>query len=129
MPLVRIDVLPGRTPEQLRAIGDGVHRALIEAIGIPEADRFQVISQSTRDGLVFDPGYLGIRRTEGIVFVQITMSSGRTLQQKQALFAAMARNLSADPGVRPEDVFANLVEVAKENWSFGNGIAQYASAP
>jgi len=127
MPLVRIDVLPGRTPEQLRAIGDGVHRALIEAIGIPEADRFQVISQNTRDGLSFDPGYLGIRRTEGVVFVQITMSSGRSLQQKQALFAAIARNLAADPGVRPEDVFANLVEVAKENWSFGNGIAQYAS--
>lgn len=126
MPLVRIDVLPGRTPEQLRAIADGVHRALIEAIGIPEADRFQVISQNTRESLLFDPGYLGIRRTEGVVFVQITMSSGRTLLQKKALFAAMARNLSADPGVRPEDVFANLVEVAKENWSFGNGIAQYA---
>jgi len=127
MPLVRIDVLPGRTPEQLRAIADGVHRALIEAIGIPEADRFQVLSQNTRDSLWFDPGYLGIRRTEGVVFVQITMSSGRTLQQKQALFAATARNLSTDPGVRPEDVFVNLVEVAKENWSFGNGIAQYAS--
>ena len=127
MPLVRIDVLPGRTPEQLRAIADGVHRALIEAIGIPEADRFQVISQNTRDSLLFDPGYLGIRRTEGVVFVQITMSSGRTLEQKKALFAAIARNLSKDPGVRPEDVFVNLVEVAKENWSFGNGIAQYAS--
>jgi phenylpyruvate tautomerase PptA (4-oxalocrotonate tautomerase family) len=127
MPLVRIDVLPGRTPEQLRAIADGVHRALIEAIGIPEADRFQVISQNTRDSLLFDPGYLGIRRTEGVVFVQITMSSGRTLEQKKALFAAVARNLATDPGVRPEDVFVNLVEVAKENWSFGNGIAQYAS--
>jgi phenylpyruvate tautomerase PptA (4-oxalocrotonate tautomerase family) len=127
MPLVRIDVLPGRTPEQLRAIADGVHRALIEAIGIPEADRFQVISQNTRDSLLFDPGYLGIRRTEGVVFVQITMSSGRTLEQKKALFAAIARNLATDPGVRPEDVFVNLVEVAKENWSFGNGIAQYAS--
>ena len=127
MPLVRIDVLPGRTPEQLRALADGVHRALIEAIGIPEADRFQVISQNTRDGLCFDPGYLGIRRSEGVVFVQITMSSGRTLEQKKALFAAIARNLATDPGVRPEDVFVNLVEVAKENWSFGNGIAQYAS--
>jgi phenylpyruvate tautomerase PptA (4-oxalocrotonate tautomerase family) len=127
MPLVRIDVLPGRTPEQLRAIADGVHRALIESIGIPEADRFQVISQNTRDSLLFDPGYLGIRRTEEVVFVQITMSSGRTLEQKKALFAAIARNLATDPGVRPEDVFVNLVEVAKENWSFGNGIAQYAS--
>jgi phenylpyruvate tautomerase PptA (4-oxalocrotonate tautomerase family) len=76
---------------------------------------------------LFDPGYLGIRRTEEVVFVQITMSSGRTLEQKKALFAAIARNLATDPGVRPEDVFVNLVEVAKENWSFGNGIAQYAS--
>ncbi len=127
MPLVRIDVLPGRTPDQRRAIADGVHRALIEAIGIPEADRFQVIAQAAPDGLVFDPEYLGIRRTGGIVFVQITMSTGRTVQQKKSLFAAIARNLSADPGVRPEDVFVNLVEVATENWSFGNGIAQYVS--
>ena len=125
MPFVRIDVLPGRTPDQLRAIGDGVHRAMIEAIGIPEADRFQVISQVPLGSLVFDPGYLGIARTDGVVFVQITISSGRTVQQKQNLFAAIARNLAADPGVRPEDVLANLVEVAKENWSFGNGIAQY----
>ena len=127
MPFVRIDVLPGRTPDQLRAIADGVHRALIEAIGIPEADRFQVISQLAEGSLLFDPGYLGIRRTGGIVFAQITMSTGRTVQQKQSLFAAIARNLSADPGVRPEDVFVNLVEVATANWSFGNGIAQYVT--
>ena len=127
MPFVRIDVLPGRTPDQLGAIADGVHRALIEAIGIPEADRFQVLSQHTEGRLVFDSAYLGIHRTAGVVFVQITMSSGRTLEQKKALFAAIARNLSTGPGVRPEDVFINLVEVAKENWSFGNGIAQYAS--
>lgn len=127
MPLVRIDVLPGRTPVQLGAICDGVHRALIDAIGIPEADRFQILSQHPEGSLVFDPNYLGIHRTAGVVFVQITMSSGRTLEQKKALFAAIARNLSTDPGVRPEDVFIHLVEVAKENWSFGNGIAQYAS--
>jgi phenylpyruvate tautomerase PptA (4-oxalocrotonate tautomerase family) len=127
MPFVRIDVLPGRTPDQLRAIADGVHRALIEAIGIPEADRFQVISQLAEGSLLFDPEYLGIRRTGGIVFVQITMSTGRTVQQKQSLFAAVARNLSADPGVRREDVFVNLVEVATANWSFGNGIAQYVT--
>ncbi len=127
MPLVRIDVLPGRTPDQLGAIADGVHRALIEAIGIPEKDRFQVVAQHEAGGLVFDPTYLGIRRTAGVVFVQITLSSGRSLEQKRALFAAIARNLAADPGVRPEDVFTNLVEVVKDNWSFGNGIAQYAS--
>ena len=126
MPLVRIDMLTGRSDDETRSIGDGVHRALVEAIGIPAADRFQVITRHASGDLVFDPAYLGIARTEGVVFVQITMSLGRTLEQKRALYAAIARNLSAGAGVRPEDVFVNLVEVAKENWSFGNGIAQYA---
>lgn len=127
MPLVRVDVLEDRTAEDLAAIGDGVHRALVEAIGIPPQDRFQVLSRHARTGLVFDRHYLGISRTNGIVFVQIAMSTGRTLEQKKKLFAAIARNLAEKPGVRQEDVFVNLVEVVKENWSFGNGIAQYAS--
>jgi phenylpyruvate tautomerase PptA (4-oxalocrotonate tautomerase family) len=126
MPLVRIDVLQEYTTEQKAALGDGVHQALVEAIGIPPLDRFQVIASHAAGDLVFDPTYLGIPRTTGIVFVQITMSSGRTLDQKRALYKAIAKNLAARPGVRPEDVFVNLVEVAKENWSFGNGIAQYA---
>jgi phenylpyruvate tautomerase PptA (4-oxalocrotonate tautomerase family) len=125
MPLVRIDVLEGRTDAQLAALGDGVHRALVEAIGIPPDDRFQVISTHPEGGFVYDPAYLGIVRTPAVVFVQIAMSTGRTLEQKKALHAAIARNLAAT-GVRPEDVFINLVEVARENWSFGNGIAQYA---
>ena len=126
MPLVRIDVLEGRTGPELEAIGDGVHRALVEAIGIPPLDRFQVISQHPPGRLVFDPQYLDIARTSGVVFVQITFSAGRTLEQKRSLYAAIARNLASDAGVRPEDVFVNLVEVGKENWSFGNGVAQYA---
>ena len=126
MPLVRIDVLEGRTDQELQAIGDGVHRALVETIQIPEADRFQVHTVHPPDRLVFDPGYLGIPRTEGIVVIQIALSAGRSVDKKKALYAAIARNLEADPGVRPEDVFVNLVEVAKENWSFGLGIAQYA---
>ena len=126
MPLVRIDTLEEYTTEQKTALGDGVHQALVEAIGIPPLDRFQVIASHTPGDLVFDPAYLGIHRTNGIVFVQITMSAGRTLEQKRALYKAIAQNLAARPGVRPEDVFVNLVEVAKENWSFGNGIAQYA---
>lgn len=127
MPLVRIDTLEGRSPAQLSAIGDGVHRALNETIGVPNDDRFQVIAQHPPERMPFDPDYLGIHRTSGIVFVQVTMSHGRTLEQKRALFAAIVRNLGADPGVRPEDVMINLVEVVKENWSFGKGIAQYAS--
>ena len=126
MPLVRIDTLEGFTAAQRAEIGAGVHEALVEAIGIPAQDRFQVIAAHPSGSLVFDPDYLGIHRTPGVVFVQITLSSGRSLEQKRALFSAIARNLAARPGVRPEDVFVNLVEVAKENWSFGNGIAQYA---
>jgi 4-oxalocrotonate tautomerase len=127
MPLVRVDVLEQRTDEDLAAIGDGIHRALVEAIGIPPQDRFQVLSHHAESGLVFDRHYLGISRTNGIVFVQITMSTGRTLEQKKALLAAIVRNLAEKPGVRQEDVLVNLVEVVKENWSFGNGVAQYAS--
>lgn len=126
MPLVRIDVLEGRTAEQLTAVGDGVHRALVETIGVPALDRFQVISQHAPGALVYDPGYLDIQRTTGVVFVQISLNAGRTLEQKRALYAAIVRNLVADPGVRPEDVLINLIEVAKENWSFGNGVAPYA---
>lgn len=126
MPLVRIDVPEGRSEADLASIGDGVHRALVEAIGIPPQDRFQVLTRQPRDLLVFDRHYLGIDRSDGIVFVQITMSLGRSLDQKKALYAAIVRNLGEKPRVRAEDVFVNLVEVVKENWSFGNGVAQYA---
>lgn len=126
MPLVRIDTLDGYSEDQRAALGEGVHRALVETIGIPPQDRFQVVEPHRPGGLVSDPEYLGIRRTSGVVLVQITMTSGRTLAQKRALYEAIARNLAARPGVRREDVFVNLVEVAKENWSFGNGVAQYA---
>jgi 4-oxalocrotonate tautomerase len=127
MPLVRIDALEGRSADDLAAIGDGVHRALVEAIGIPPQDRFQVLSRHPESALVFDRHYLGIARTDGVVFVQITMSLGRSLEQKKNLYQAIVRHLAEKPGVRTEDVFVNLVEVVKENWSFGNGIAQYAS--
>jgi len=126
VPLVRIDVLERRSPAELAAIGDGVHRALVEAIGIPPLDRFQVISAHAPGGLVYDAEYLGIARTPGVVFVQITMTAGRALEKKKALYAAIVRNLAESPGVRPEDVLVNLVEVLKENWSFGHGLAQYA---
>jgi len=126
MPLVRVDAPDSRPAEDLAAIGDGVHRALIEAIGIPEQDRFQVLSRHAAGGLVFDRHYLGISRSDGVVFIQITLSVGRSVEQKKALYAAIVRNLGQRPGIRSEDVFVNLVEVVKENWSFGNGVAQYA---
>jgi 4-oxalocrotonate tautomerase len=126
MPLVRIDAVNTRSDAELRTISDGVHRALVETIGIPADDRFHVLSRRPAGELVYDPAYLGIRRTDGVVFVQITLSAGRSLEQKKALFARIVANLSEPAGVRPEDVFVNLVEIARENWSFGNGLAQYS---
>jgi len=127
VPLIRIDTRATYTVDERTALGHGVHQALVETLGIPALDRFQVITAHADDGLIFDAQYLGIPRTTRVVLIQITLSTGRTLEQKRALYAAIVRNLAGDPGVRPEDVFINLIEVAKENWSFGNGIAQYAA--
>jgi 4-oxalocrotonate tautomerase len=127
MPLVRIALRKGTKPEFRRALSDSIHRAMVETIKIPEQDKFQVLTEHDDSGLIYDPSYLGIARSDGVIFIQITLSAGRTLEVRKALFARIAQLLSESPGVRPEDVFVNLLEVAKENWSFGNGIAQYAT--
>jgi phenylpyruvate tautomerase PptA (4-oxalocrotonate tautomerase family) len=126
MPLVRISLREGKPPAYRRAVADSVHDAMVATIGIPAADRFQVVTEHAADGLIYDPDYLGVHRTDEVVFIQISMSTGRTVDIKKALYARIAENLAKSPGLRKEDVFVNLVEVAKENWSFGNGEAQYA---
>jgi phenylpyruvate tautomerase PptA (4-oxalocrotonate tautomerase family) len=125
MPLVRIELRKGRTAEERGAISEAVHAAMVETIGIPAQDRFQVITEREADCFVYDPSYLDIRRTDALVIVQITLSAGRTLEVRKALFAAIASRVEK-LGVRRQDVFVNLVETQKENWSFGDGIAQYA---
>jgi 4-oxalocrotonate tautomerase len=125
MPLVRISLRQGKSVEYRKSIGEGVHRAMIEALAIPPDDRFQVITEHPADGLVYDPQYLGVQRSENVVFVQITMSAGRKPQQKRKLYKRMAEILAESPGLRPADLVINLVEVSWENWSFGNGEAQY----
>ena len=127
MPLVRVSLVKGKTPEYRRKVGDAIHRALVETIDVPPLDRFQLLTEHEPGDLVYDPGYLGIARTNDIVIVQITLSAGRTLEKKRALFRRIADNLAA-LGLRREDAWVNLVEVAKENWSFGNGEASYAPA-
>jgi phenylpyruvate tautomerase PptA (4-oxalocrotonate tautomerase family) len=124
MPLVRISLLKGRPAGLRRQIGDAIHRALVETISIPARDRFQILTEHEPGDLVYDSEYLGIARTDQIVIVQITMSVGRTLAQKRALFRRIAEHLAA-LGLRREDAWINLVEVAKENWSFGLGEASY----
>jgi 4-oxalocrotonate tautomerase len=126
MPLVRIDLRKGKDRQYRQNVGRVVYEALL-SVGVPEKDRFQVISEHDPEGLLFDASYLGIRRTDDLMIIQITWNEGRTLDQKKALFKAIAEGLTKSTGIRSEDVFINLVEVKKENWSFGNGVAQYAS--
>src|SRR5216683_6385284 len=125
MPLVRISLREGTTPEYRKAIAEGVHQAMVEAMAIPPKDRFQVISEYKTCDLIYDEDYLDVKRSDKIVFVQITLSTGRKPGQKRALFKQMAELLAKSPGLRPEDLLVNLVEVSWENWSFGNGEAQY----
>jgi 4-oxalocrotonate tautomerase len=128
MPFVRIFLRPGTSAEYRKALGDGVHRALVEAIQIPPDDHFQVITEHSADDLIYDPQYLGVQRSDRIVVVQIIMSAGRKPQQKRKLFKRMAEILAESPGLRPQDLMAVVVETPWENWSFGNGEAQYMDA-
>ena len=126
MPIVRIDFLEGKAPEYGVQVGLIVARALSEVMNVPKDDLFQVITAHPKTGLQFDRDYLGIHRTEDCIFVQITLNSGRTLDMKQRFYKALADGLHEGLKLRREDVLINLVEVPKENWSFGNGAAQYA---
>ncbi len=125
MPLVRISLREGKSEQYRRAIADGVHQALVESIDAPRQDRFQVITEHRPNDLIYDPSYLGIERSDEIVMVQITLSAGRKPAQKRKLYRRMVELLAKDPGIRPQDLMINLVEVVWENWSFGNGEAQY----
>lgn len=127
MPLVRIDTSARLTPDRRRALGDAVHRAMVETLNVPPEDRFQVILGQGDEALNVTPSYLGIEHGKDVVLVQITLNAGRTVEQKRALYRRLADDLPAAAGVRREDVIVSLVEVAKENWSFGNGEAPYAS--
>lgn len=126
MPLVRISLRSGETDIFKEALADGVYEALREAFNVPDKDRFVVLHEHAPAEFSYDPSYLGIERDDRLVIVQITANAGRTLEQKKALYKAIADRLSANPGVEPRNVLINLVEVAKENWSFGDGVAQYA---
>ena len=128
MPLVRISLAKGKDAAYRRKVGDAVHRALVETIAVPPLDRFQLLTEHEPGDLIYDSNYLGIARSSDLVIVQITLSAGRTLAQKRALYRAIAANLATAVGLRPQDAWINLVEVAKENWSFGNGVASYAPA-
>lgn len=125
MPLARIDLIEGKSNEYREAVGEVVYDAIVEILNAPDGDRFQVITEHPAGGLVFDPDYLGVHRSNDCVFIQVTLNEGRTVNQKVAFYKAIADGLHERLDLRREDVFINLVEVSKDNWSFGNGEAQY----
>lgn len=129
MPLVRISLLRGRPSEDVRAIADGIHSALVETYAVPEEDRFQIIDQRAPGEIIYSRSYLGIERTDGIVIVHVTASNWRDTAQKQAFYRAVVDKLAAAPGVRPEDVQIVISPNDKPDWSFGNGIAPYVAIP
>jgi|SRR5579863_2924646 len=128
MPLTRIDMRRGKSADYRRAVMDQVYAALRETFDVPDEDRFMLLTEHDAETMSYSRRYLGIERTDDLVVIQITVSNTRTVDQKKALYRSVVRRLAVTPGIRPADVFINLVEVVKENWSFGNGEAQYVAA-
>jgi len=126
MPLTRIDLKRGKSAQYRTAVCDSVYQAMRETFDVPEDDRFMIVTEYGDGEFVYGAHYLGIERSEDLLIIQLTVSNTRTLAQKKALSQRVVERLAWNPGVRAEDVFINLVEVAKENWSFGRGEAQYA---
>ena len=127
VPLVRISLIEGKSEKYRKKVGDVVHQAMVEAINCPPQDRFQLITEHTKDNFLCAPEYLGISYSDDLIIIQITLNEGRTTELKKALYQAIAEGLYNAVSVSTKDVFISLVEVKKENWSFGNGVAQYAT--
>ena len=128
MPLSRVSLRRGKPAAYRKAILDGVYRAMRAVFDVPDEDRFMTITEHDADTFSYGANYLGIQRSDDLVIIQITVSNTRPVAQKKALYRRIAERLTENPGLRPEDIFINLVEVLPENWSFGHGEAQYAPA-
>ncbi|MFL6247361.1 MAG: tautomerase family protein, partial [Thermoanaerobaculia bacterium] len=128
MPLVTITLRKGRPPEFLRKVGDSIHAALVAQAKIPEADRFQIFHEVGPHAIDVDPTFAGsspVNRSEDVLIIQIILNTGRTDDVKSALYADIAKRLHSEAGVRVDDIFVNLVEVAKQNWSMASGLMTY----
>jgi phenylpyruvate tautomerase PptA (4-oxalocrotonate tautomerase family) len=127
MPLVRIDLIRGKSAAYRKTMGEIIYNAMVDLINVPKDDKFQIITEHAPEDLNFAESYLDNAYSQDIVLIQITLNAGRTVEMKKALYRRIADDLNAHLQLRRDDVWINLVEVAKENWSFGGGIAQYAT--
>lgn len=125
MPLVKIHMRRGKSREYVRSVADAVHEALVAEAGVPRDDRFQLICEYDAESFIAHPSYAGVSRSNDLLIIEITLNAGRPLDVKKALYADIARRLGVEALVRPDDVLVNLVEVARENWSFGKGLCTY----
>ena len=125
MPFIRINLRAGKPAAYRQAIFDGLYRAMREALGVPEDDQFMTITEHEATNFRYGNAF-GVIRNDDLVYIQITVFDTRTTEQKKALFRRIAELLGESPGIRPEDVFVNVLDAAKENWSVGNGLAQFA---
>ena len=128
MPLVRIDIGAGYRSGLGKEVGEIIYRAMREEINVPADDKFQIITSHPVNELIYPESYLGIKYSQGIVFIQITLNEGRTTELKKRFYKRIANDCSRELGIREQDIFISLVEVNKENWSFGNGEMQYGPA-
>ena len=126
MPLARIDLPAGKSAAYRAAVGEVVYAAMLSALNVPTNDRFQIIAEHAAGDLIINAEYLGIHRSADAIVIQVTLNEGRAQELKRAFYKSVADGLHERVGLRREDVFINLVEVKRENWSFGNGEAQYA---
>jgi phenylpyruvate tautomerase PptA (4-oxalocrotonate tautomerase family) len=130
MPLVRVSLGAPKDAEYRQSVSQGIYEAMRETLGIPEGDRFQVMSEHEGGTLVADPSFMGMKRSQdGFVLIQIFLSRGRSTEVKQSLYRRIAQRLAANPGVRPDDVMVVFTEVGLDDWSFGRGEAQYVLNP
>jgi 4-oxalocrotonate tautomerase len=127
MPLVRIDLIRGKPADYRKTIGEIIYKAMTEVINVPIDDKFQVITEHPAEELNYPESYMANHYSRDIILIQITLSAGRTVEQKKAFYKRIADDLHAQLSVRRDDVWINLVEVTRENWSFGGGIAQYVT--
>ena len=127
MPLVKIHLRKGKGEEYARLVSEAIHEALVVEAGVPPDDKFHIIRQLEPAELIAHPSYGGVNRSADLVVVEVTLNAGRSVEIKRNIYRRMARNLERAVELRPDDLLVSLVEVTKENWSFGRGIATYAA--
>ncbi len=125
MPLIHVSLRAGKPESYRQAICDSLYSAMRETLDVPEGDQFIAITEHAAANFRYGAAF-GIARSDDLVLIQITVFNTRTAEQKKALFRRTADLLGQSPGIRPEDVFVNVIEAAKENWSVGHGLAQFA---